>query len=152
VRRKGGIDADAIYGVYFHGPAYRVLERAWTDEGEATGLFAATLPDDRVPMEPPLLSAPRLLELAFQTAGVWELARGDRFALPERIGRVTFAGAAPSGRVTARVTPGEDGFEAEVVDGSGSVLVRLERYRTVEVPGAAATLDLSAFHEGATTK
>ena len=32
-----GTTADAIYGVYFHGPAYQVLERAWRGEQGPVG-------------------------------------------------------------------------------------------------------------------
>ena len=30
---------DEIYRVYFHGPAYRVVEKAWRSNGEAVGLL-----------------------------------------------------------------------------------------------------------------
>jgi hypothetical protein len=139
------VGPDDIYRVYFHGPAYRVLAGAWTGPDEAVGRFAEGLPDDRRPMTPPTVTRPRLLELAFQTAGVWELAHG-RFAFPAALGRLEVAPVEPVGVPVSRVRPDPTGgWAGEVVDADGRVLVRLAGYRTVEVPGVAAGLDLSAF-------
>src|SRR5664280_2731113 len=68
-----GVVADAIYKVYFHGPAYRVLDRSWRQGDRQIGLLAEGLPANHQPPELPLLTAPRLLELCFQTAasGSW---------------------------------------------------------------------------------
>ena len=60
--------------MYFHGPAYQVLKRAWWDENGAVGEMAAGLPDNHHPSDQPLAMAPRLVELCFQTAGLWEMA------------------------------------------------------------------------------
>ena len=62
---------DAIYRIYFHGPAYQVLDRAWRDDGDVVGRLADDLPPDHEPPERARpRSAPRLIELCFQTAGV----------------------------------------------------------------------------------
>jgi hypothetical protein len=132
-----GTTADAIYGVYFHGPAYQVLERAWRGDQGPVGLFATGLPDDHVPPERPEVASPRLIELFFQTAGIWEIGRHGRFGLPQRVGQIVLHPAldAPAGRVEAVVEPGDDGFDGRVVDEAGSVLVEVRGYRTVELPG-----------------
>jgi hypothetical protein len=81
---------------------------------------------------------PRLIELCFQTAGVWELGNAGRMALPTRVDRVVrFAGADAPGRMWAVVRPreGDGGVDAEVVDEAGRVRVRLLGYRTIELPG-----------------
>ena len=83
-----GVGHDAVYGVYFHGPAYQVLERAWQDNGHLVGRFAGELPADHEPASQPTEIAPRLIELCFQTAGVWELATEGRMALPTHVDRV----------------------------------------------------------------
>ncbi|HEU5470990.1 MAG TPA: SDR family NAD(P)-dependent oxidoreductase, partial [Actinophytocola sp.] len=132
-----GATADAIYGVYFHGPAFQVLERAWCDERGPVGSFAAGLPVDHVPAERPELVAPRLIELVFQTAGVWEVGHGDRFGLPRQVDRIVPHGGRdlPKGRVAARISLGDNGFDGQVIDESGAVLLELNGYRTVELPG-----------------
>ena len=69
---------------------------------------------------------------------MWELGTAGRMALPTHVDRVVrFAGADAPGRLWAVVTPrdGGEGVDAEVVDEDGRVRVRLEGYRTIELPG-----------------
>ena len=130
-----GVVADAIYKVYFHGPAYRVLDRSWRQGDRQIGLLAEGLPANHQPPELPLLTAPRLLELCFQTAGIWELGSTGRLGLPQEIGRVTLLELADTaGSLYAVVEPGADHFDAEVVDGAGRVRLRVEGYRSVALP------------------
>ena len=144
----GSVAAEDVYRVYFHGPAYRVLERAWPGE-VPVGLLSDTLPANHRPEAAPLLAAPRLIELCFQTAGMWELCTLGRFALPTEVGRVRLLAdpAAATGRIRALVHPSEDGsrFDASVVDGAGTVILALEDYGTVELPGALAPAALEAL-------
>jgi hypothetical protein len=137
-RPKAAVDRDAVYGVYFHGPAYQVLDRAWRDDGHVVGALSSDLPPQHEPADRETEFVPRLIELCFQTAGVWELGTSGRMALPTHVDRVTrFSGADDPGRLWAIVTPrdGGDGTDAEVVDETGRVRVRLEGYRTTELPG-----------------
>ena len=77
------------------------------------------------------------MELCFQTAGVWELGTVGRMALPTGVARVVrYAGADAPGRLWAVVTPREGAMDADVVDEQGRVRMRLEGYRTIELPGA----------------
>jgi hypothetical protein len=89
------------------------------------------------------------VELCFQTAGLWEICEMERFGLPATVGRVRFPAAPPAseGPIRAVVHPAPSGewFDAEVLDAAGNVLVGLESYRTIELPGgldAAAVTDL----------
>ena len=87
----------------------------------------------------PLVTSPRLVELCFQTAGLWELGRSGRYGLPAAIDRLSWLGSASQSdsRLCAVVRPGSDGsFDARVVDESGAVLVILDGYRTIELPVA----------------
>jgi hypothetical protein len=101
------------------------------------GHLAADLPADHEPTTVPAELAPRLIELCFQTAGVWELGTAGRMALPTHADRVVrFAGADDPGELWAVVTPRDGGgVDAEVVDATGRIRVRLEGYRTIELPG-----------------
>ena len=80
--------AAEIYSVYFHGPAYQVLESAWKNGSGVVGLFADPLPPNHVPDGLPTLVSPRLIELSFQTAGVFELGTRGLMGLPLRVERV----------------------------------------------------------------
>ena len=69
-RRRPASGHDDVYRVYFHGPAYQVLERAWRDNGDVVGRLArraARRP--RAAEHADCEIAPRLIELCFQTAG-----------------------------------------------------------------------------------
>ncbi len=144
-----GVGRDAVYGVYFHGPAYQVLGRAWREDGHVIGRLADALPDDHE-SDVPLTIAPRLIELCFQTAGIWELGTSGRMALPTHVDRVLLydAGPAKPGPCWAVVTPtGAGRSDASVVDAAGRVLLRLEGYRTIELPGAPDAALLAPIRE-----
>ena len=67
-----------------------------------------------------------------------ELGSAGRMALPTHVDRVTrYAGAGDPGVLWAVVTPKGDGqgVDAEVLDADGRVRIRLEGYRTIELPG-----------------
>jgi hypothetical protein len=69
-------------------------------------------------------------------------------ALPTHVDRVIrYAGADDPGHLTAVVTPREDGVDAEVVDEQGRVRVRLEGYRTIELPGGVDAAALAPIAE-----
>ena len=125
-------EAADIYRVYFHGPSYRVIERAWADENRMVGQMATNLPADIEPRQP-ILMAPRLIELCFQTVGLWELDVRGRAGLPERIHQVSVwrAPELAEGPLYAVVTPDHESFDADVVDTAGNVYVHLSGYRTV---------------------
>jgi hypothetical protein len=127
-----------IYRIYFHGPAYQVVDAAWRDGDRVVGRLADDLPPDHQPDGAPLLVEPRLIELCFQTAGILELGTTGRLALPLRVGRVCwFAVPEPVGCWRAVVTPRADGrgVDAVVVDDLGQVCIELNAYETIALPG-----------------
>ena len=137
------IAADAIYRVYFHGPAYQVLERAGVDGNRAVGLLAANLPPNAAPADVASVLAPRLIELCFQTAGVWDIQTTGTMALPLGIKSVTTyrqPEEAQGQRLYALVeaVDGGDAYHAQVVDEAGRVYVDLKGYRTVDLPGSVS--------------
>ena len=134
------IEAADIYRLYFHGPAYQVVERAWWDGKQVIGLFAKGLPPNHHPSELPTVMAPRLIELCFQTAGVWELGVQGRMGLPQRVRKVSLLRAPDlaDGRLYAVVTPdtSQGTFDAEVLDAKGNCYLRLIGYQTIALPDA----------------
>ncbi|MFZ0806085.1 MAG: polyketide synthase dehydratase domain-containing protein, partial [Candidatus Sulfotelmatobacter sp.] len=135
-----GIQAADIYRIYFHGPAYQVLDEAWWDGTRAIGLFANALPPNHHPSERPTLMAPRLIEFCFQTAGIWELGAESRMGLPQHLLEVSLLRepSLAAGRLYAVVTRGtvEGTFNAEVLDKKGNCYLHLTGYQTVALPDA----------------
>jgi NAD(P)-dependent dehydrogenase (short-subunit alcohol dehydrogenase family) len=140
------LSPDEIYRVYFHGPAYRVVEKAWRSNGEAVGLFSASLPPDHQPFEEATVASPRLIELWFQTAGLLEMGTRGTMGLPLHVERLRLLRApTENARLFARVHPVDGGFEGRVVDEEGRVHLVLEGYRTVELPNAVDEKGLEPF-------
>jgi hypothetical protein len=135
------VTASEIYRLFFHGPAFQVLESVYLNGDQAVGLFAPDLPALTQPAGAATLMAPRLVELCLQTAGIWELTTKARMALPEAISSVAVWGepvkaGEMKGRLFALVkTTGDGGqFDAQVVDEQGLVYVDLKGYKTVSLP------------------
>jgi malonyl CoA-acyl carrier protein transacylase len=134
------IGSEAVYAAYFHGPAYRVIERATVERDHVVALMAAGLPPNAEPPVAEQVVAPRLLELCFQAAGLWLLAKKQTMALPTALERAAVyrpADAAGERRVFATVEARGDGeaFDARVVDEKGLVYAEVVGYRTVPMPG-----------------
>ena len=86
------------------------------------------------------LLAPRLVELCFQTAGIWQIKTQNLLALPMAFDSLVVyrqLDEAAGQRLYALVEASEDGqsFQAQVVDENGRVYVNLHGYRTVQLPG-----------------
>ncbi len=144
------LGAAEIYRVYFHGPAYQVLEGAWRDGTHMIGMMAGQLPGNHQPSDQPTLMAPRLIELCFQTAGLWEMSEQHRFGLPQNVHQVSLlrAPALSESQLYAVVTPNPDheSFDAEVVDTKGNCYVQLSGYRTAAMPGNVDVEPFKALH------
>jgi hypothetical protein len=103
------------------------------------GEMARSLPPSHHPPERPLAVAPRVIELCFQTAGVWEIVVQGRFGLPQHIDRVRlWRPPEQAETLYAVVTPDADGgrFDAEVFDAAGNRYVELTGYHTIALAGA----------------
>ena len=131
------VQASAIYETYFHGPAYQVLEGAWWAEGLVAGRMAGDLPANHEPSDRPTLVAPRMVELAFQTAGLAEIAESERMGLPFGFTRLEVSGGVNGeGESSALVQSTEDGaFDVDVTNAEGQVVMALRGYRTAALPG-----------------
>ena len=140
------IEAADIYRLYFHGPAYQVVEKAWWDGKRMIGLLAKGLPPNHHPSQLDTIVAPRLIELCFQTAGVWQLGIQGRMGLPQHVRQFSLFRSPDlaDGRLYAVVTPDEvrGSFDAEVLDEKGNCYLRLSSYQTVDLSDAIDKGDL----------
>jgi hypothetical protein len=135
---EAAVDSEAVYKVYFHGPAYQVVERAWLEGDRIVGRIASSLPANHLPAEQPTFAAPRLIELCFQTAGLLQMSAQGTMGLPQHVDRVCFGSLqdpAENGSY-AVVTATEDhgSFGAEVGNAAGQLCLSLSGYRTVALP------------------
>ncbi len=142
------LDAEQVYSFYFHGPAYQVVSAAWRDGDSSVAALTDPLPDNHVPSQRPLTTAPRLIELCFQTAGLWQAGLEDRLALPMRVGRARWYSVANQNgplRAVARETS-TGVFDCVVVDPSGAVVARLDGYETIPLPAPIPGSVADALH------
>ena len=88
-----------------------------------------------------------LIELCFQTAGLWELGVESRFGLPYYIREVRLWSVPATDKLYAVVTadPEHGSFDAEVVDAAGVQYLRLTGYRTVALSEAVDPQALKAL-------
>ncbi len=140
-QEKDSICSDDIYKLYFHGPSFQVLECAQRSGDIVLGKLNAGLIKDQG-QKKATVSIPILVELCFQTAGLWEAGVTGVLSLPQSIERlVMFRPESENGEIFAEVKPVSRGdkvhFDARVVDSEGNVYLELENYQTVPLPYAA---------------
>ena len=89
IRDGDTVDADHIYELFFHGPAFRVLAAAGLAGGAMVARASAVpaLTRQPAPVDP---VDPVLVELAMQTAGLLEVATRRRMMIPASIARVEY--------------------------------------------------------------
>ena len=133
------IEAPEIYSIYFHGPAYQVLDKVLLDDARAIGVMSIQRPPAISPPNAAAIVDPLLIELCFQTAGIWQAARDGVLALPAEVTSMSVYKPMPTPGeppLFAVITPDSDGgFDAQVRDEAGEVYVTLRGYHTVAMPG-----------------
>jgi NAD(P)-dependent dehydrogenase (short-subunit alcohol dehydrogenase family)/acyl carrier protein len=133
------LQAEEIYKLYFHGPAFQVLEGVQRAGEVVLGKLQHNLP--AITTHTAVQSStPILLELCLQTAGVYEAGLTGTLALPSSIGELRIHRQKTNGvAIFAEVTPARsaDGnlvFDARVVDAKGRVYLEVDNYRTSPLP------------------
>jgi hypothetical protein len=95
------------------------------------------LPDNHTPADSPLAIAPRLAELCFQTAGLWEAGRDGQLALPMQVERLRVLRdpAGVKGALFSHATQSAPGvFDCVVVDDKGKVVLDMVGYHSIAFP------------------
>ena len=134
------VGRDLVYRLYFHGPAYQVLESAGRAGEWTVGRMADPLPENHVPSDQQTVSGPRLSELCFQTAGLFEAGSTGELSLPNAVGSVRLVRdpnhVGGGLHAVLRVCDGQGApvFDGHVADGEGRVVLRMQGYRTIALP------------------
>ena len=135
------VHADDIYRLYFHGPAFQVLEGVQRSGEVLLGKLNSKRPTLVAggKQDP---SVPVLVELCFQTAGLWEAGKTGVMALPRSIESLTIYPHQVNGvPIYAEVSPSiEEGsltFNARVLDAKGQLYLEMKNYRTIRLSYSA---------------
>ena len=136
--KQKSVSSEEIYKLYFHGPSFQVLDAAQLSENTVLGRFNKQLVGVSAD-EPGLFTTPLLIELCFQTAGLWEVGATGILSLPQSIGNLKLYqqpvnGVAIFAEVKPRECEGRLSFDAKVVDAKGNVFLELTDYRTSPMP------------------
>ncbi len=133
------VHAEDIYKLYFHGPAFQVLEGVQRSGDQVLGKLQKNLPPFTAERQN-MVTTPILVELCLQTAGVWEIGITGAMSLPRSIGSLRLYPIQPNGLpIYAEVHPHQDEsgstcFDARVVDAKGNLFLEMTDYRTVALP------------------
>ena len=95
--------------------------------------FAADLPPQ---VDQPVLIGPRLVELCFQTVGLLQAGTEGVLALPMHVDAVQLSGTPEerAGLVATARPDGRGGFDCAVRDDEGTLVLRVDGYRTAPLP------------------
>ncbi len=150
---SSGVDHDLVYRLYFHGPAYQVVDVAARSGAGAVARLTTPLPEGHLPPEQQTVTGPRLSELCFQVAGLVQAGRTGELALPSAVGRLELVrdpNHVSADGLHAVITVGENGgpvFDGHVADGDGQVVLRLTGYRTIALPSPVPDDVRGTLHE-----
>jgi Polyketide synthase dehydratase len=135
------VQASDVYALFFHGPTFRVIQRAGLVHDEVVAEVATSLPALTTDPHDNVVLAPRLIEACLQTAGLLEIATRSRMMIPSRIANIEFLGDHTSipdrlfTRARRSVAPhGPDAVDIDVVDLDGACWLKVSGYETLPLP------------------
>jgi Polyketide synthase dehydratase len=138
------VKAEAIYSLFFHGPAFQVIAVAGLLDDTmhsrlATGLPALSSGSEN--SNDAWIAAPRLIEACLQTAGLLDIATRSRMMIPHRIDDIEFYETPQSAHdhfhAIARRATSRSGREAIDIDlrcADGPAVMRVCGYETRPLP------------------
>ncbi|HSM26413.1 MAG TPA: SDR family NAD(P)-dependent oxidoreductase, partial [Anaerolineaceae bacterium] len=133
------LQAEDIYKLYFHGPAFQVLEGVQKNGEMVLGKLNRQIPP-LMHADKKLVGMPILVELCLQTAGVWDIGKDGSLSLPQSIGALRLFENKVNGlAIFAEVQPVTDSdgnryFNARVIDSKGQIYLEIDQYRTSLLP------------------
>jgi hypothetical protein len=108
--------------------------------------FAADLPANHSPSDQPTVIGPRLAELCYQTAGMWEMGHDGKYGLPSIVRSLRIFGTpTEDAPLICTARPTEEGFDCVVQKKDGTVVMHMTGYETVVVPDGNVPEDQAAM-------
>lgn len=147
--RQTRVPGHAVYELFFHGPAFRVVGSAAFGAGAMFSELAADVPSLTLDSTQTLTAAPHWIELCMQTAGLLEIAAHARMMIPHRIDRIHINPVQPLRPplfACAQERAGA-GVDVTLLDSAGALCVQMTGYRTLPLPFAADTAAIKTLHE-----
>ncbi len=142
------LKAEDIYKVYFHGPAYQVIDEIWMKGEQMIGVFAENLPPNHTPENRSVFFMPRLIEHCFQTAGVHQLGLEGIMGLPAGVRSFSlFRQWDGKKKLFALVDKTDTGYHAMIADDQGLIYLELDGYTTAEFPTQTDDALLEPFRQ-----
>jgi malonyl CoA-acyl carrier protein transacylase len=123
------VGKDAIYQRFFHGPIFQVLTEI---DGVSSDGLLARAEVHHGPIGEPLLTAPLLLEAAFQAAGMHEMLEEHRMGLPSAIDEVRLLSAGTDGETLSLMIKREDDHYDIDINTDTGPLMRVRGYRSID--------------------
>jgi hypothetical protein len=135
------VQASEVYALFFHGPTFRVLQRAGLAHDAVVAEVATRLPDLTSDPHDTSVLPSRLIEACLQTAGLLEIATRSRMMIPSRIGSIECSGAhSPMPdrlftRARRSVDPRRtDAVDIDLIDLDGICWLKVRGYETLPLP------------------
>jgi malonyl CoA-acyl carrier protein transacylase len=142
------LEDDNIYKVYFHGPAYQVVDEAWRNGEYFIAEMEDELPSNHKPEKLKTMTDPRLIEHCFQAAGIHLLGTQGIMGLPAGVREVRWFNAWDGKKKLFSVVEHvEDSYHAQVVDKGGKVYLEVRGYVTAAFPMSVDEALLKPFNK-----
>ena len=132
--RRMAVSGDVVYGCFFHGPAFQVVERAWVS---GSGLAA----EMRAPLPPLFRGRPygtvlpvRALEFCLQSSGLLDAASRKYMSVPLGIGGIELYCPDACDGLWAAAEFNGPGSDICAYDRSGAPVLAVKDYRTKPMP------------------
>jgi hypothetical protein len=147
-----GAGATDIYRLFFHGPAFQVVERAVSTDHTLVARLASPRPLERGAA--PGFTLAHAIEAGMQVAGLADVASAARMTIPHRVDSIVWSGERrPEPPVTAFARRGDDGStDARIVDAAGRVHLVLRGYRTAPLPHPVAPESVRELQQALSTR
>lgn len=129
-----GVTAEAIYRCFFHGPAFRVVERAHLRGDALIARFCPTVPPLTLETTRSSVLPVRIMEFCLQSAGLLDIGLRRYLSVPLSIGQVLLYGEKDLTGLWAEAVHSGPGTDIHAFNRYGRPVLSVLDYRTKPMP------------------